>query len=126
MEGSGDDWRVGLLGLLGGSRASGDSASEASSVTKSVATLLRSASLLSVKLEGVIEETELLYSTTRFDSQWRGAKVVSSGASQSEDKRASRKKSKGRQQVAKQKQKQFERKDKWLRLLQKASYIAME
>jgi len=50
-----------------------------------------------------MEETELLYSTTRFDSQWRGAKVVSSGASQSENKQASRKKSKGRQQVAKQK-----------------------
>ena len=76
------------------------------------ATLLRSASLLSVKLEGVIEETDLLYSTTRFDSQWRGAKGVSSGASQSEKQAGEQKKSKGRQQVARQKKRQFKRKDK--------------
>ncbi len=91
MEGSGDDLVSGLLGLLGGSRASGDSASEASFVTGSVATLLRSTSLLSVKLEGVIEETELLYSTTRFVPQWRCATGVSSGASQGVNRRESRK-----------------------------------
>jgi hypothetical protein len=59
----------------------------------------------------VIEETELLYSTTRFVSQWRCATGVSSGASQSEKQAGEQKKSKAGDQLQGRK-KQFKGKDK--------------
>jgi len=52
-----------------------------------------------------------LYSTTRFDSAWQGARGVSSGASQSENKRASRTEAKKGNRLQSRK-KPFEREGK--------------